>query len=145
LAPADHALPALPAAAATLELAVVGAHLQGMALHGQLVERGCRLVERTRTAPCYRLYALPATQPPKPGLARVAAGEAGHAIEVEVYEMPRAEVGGFLALIAPPLALGSVQLESGRWVHGFVCEGAALAAAADISAHGGWRAYRDAR
>ena len=110
-----------------------------MPLHGQLAERGCRFVERTRTAPCYRLYALPNTTPPKPGLARVA--EAGHAIEVEVYEMPADRLGSFLALIPPPLGLGSVQLADGRWTHGFICEPVALAGAMDISAQGGWRAW----
>ena len=142
--------PAAPlcAAAATLALAVVGAHLAGMPLHGQLVERGCRLRARTTTAPQYRLYALPGTVPPKPGLARVAEGEAGWAIELEVYDMPLAAVGSFLALIPPPLGLGSVQLADGSWVKGFICEGAALASdtgATDISAHGGWRAYRAAQ
>ncbi|MBL8350390.1 MAG: allophanate hydrolase [Burkholderiaceae bacterium] len=141
--PADHALASLPAAAPTLAIAVVGAHLAGMPLHGQLVERRCRLVERTTTAPAYRLHALPDTVPPKPGLARVAEG--GRAIEVEVYEMPAAAVGSFLALIAPPLGLGSVQLADGRWVKGFICEGAALAGAADISEWGGWRAWLAAR
>lgn len=140
--PADHALHSLPAAAPTLPVAVVGAHLAGMPLHGQLVERGCRLVARTTTAPAYRLYALPDTVPPKPGLARVAEG--GRAIEVEVYEMPAAAVGSFLALIAPPLGLGSLQLADGRWVKGFICEGEALAGAADISDWGGWRAWRAA-
>ena len=142
--------PAAPlcAAAPTLALAVVGAHLAGMPLHGQLVERGCRLRARTTTAPHYRLYALPGTVPPKPGLARVAEGEAGWAIELEVYDMPLAAVGSFLALIPPPLGLGSVQLADGSWVKGFICEGAALASdtgATDISAHGGWRAYRAAQ
>ena len=127
-------------AASTLAVAVVGAHLAGMPLHGQLVERGCRLVERTTTAPQYRLYALPGTVPPKPGLACVAQG--GVAIEVEVYDMPADAVGSFLALIPHPLGLGSVQLADGRWVKGFICEGVALAGAADISAHGGWRAWR---
>jgi allophanate hydrolase len=133
----------LPSAAPTLELAVVGAHLEGMPLHGQLAERGCRLVARTRSAPCYRLYALPGTVPPKPGLARVAAddGSPGAAIELEVYEMPLDAVGSFLALIPPPLGLGSVELADGRWVKGFICEPAALAGATDISAFGGWRAY----
>ena len=79
--------------------------------------------------------------PPKPGLARVAAGERGHAIEVEVVEMPADAVGSFLSLIAPPLGLGSVQLESGRWVKGFICEPHALSGAPEISRHGGWRAY----
>ena len=141
--PADTALRALPAAAPTLALAVVGAHLAGMPLHGQLTERGCRLVERCRTAPHYRLVALADSHPPKPGLVRVAAGDpSGAAIEVEVYDMPQAALGSFLALIAPPLGLGSVQLADGRWVKGFICEGAALAGATDISAWGGWRAWR---
>jgi len=146
-AAADDAEPALtmpPAAAATLALAVVGAHLAGMPLHGQLVERGCRLRARTTTAPAYRLYALPGTVPPKPGLARVGEGAAGVTIEVEVYDMPADAVGSFLALIPPPLGLGSVQLADGSWVKGFICEGAALADATDISAFGGWRAYRAA-
>jgi allophanate hydrolase len=137
---ADTAPPAaVPAAAATLALAVVGAHLWGMPLHGQVQERGCRLLAHTTTAPDYRLYALAGGSPPKPGLVRVAEG--GVAIAVEVYEMPQAAVGSFLALIPPPLGLGSVQLADGTWVHGFLCEAAALAGATDISAWGGWRAW----
>jgi len=139
--PGERQLRQAPAAAPTLALAVVGAHLAGMPLHGQLKERGCRLLARTRTAPRYRLHALPGTTPPKPGLARVAEGESGHAIELEVYEMPLEQVGSFLALIPAPLGLGSVELEDGRWVKGFICEPAALQGAPDISALGGWRAY----
>jgi allophanate hydrolase len=131
------------AAEPTLALAVVGAHLAGLPLHGQLVERRCRLRERTRSAPRYRLHALPGTTPPKPGLARVEQG--GAAIELEVYEMPLSELGSFLALIPPPLGLGSVELESGEWVKGFICEPWALRDAPDISAHGGWRAYLRSR
>ena len=143
--PADRALAALPAAAATMQIAVVGAHLEGMPLHGQLVDRGCRLLERTHTAQAYALFALPGTTPPKPGLVRLADGQPGQAIALEVYEMPLAEVGGFLALIAPPLGLGSLQLADGRWVKGFICEPAALQGAADISGFGGWRAYLASR
>jgi allophanate hydrolase len=143
--PTPTPLRTMPAAAATLQIAVVGAHLQGLPLHSQLVERGCRLVDKTTTSACYRLCALPRTTPAKPGLARLAEGEAGSAIEVEVYEMPLAEVGSLLALIAPPLGLGSVELADGRWVKGFVCEGAAIAGAVDISGFGGWRAYLASR
>jgi len=143
--PADRELTVLPAAAPTLEIGVVGAHLQGMPLHPQLVERGCRLIACTHTAPRYRLFALSGSMPPKPGLVRVAEGEAGQAIALELYEMPLAAVGGFLALIPPPLGLGSVEVADGagrsRWVKGFICEPGALAGAQDISAFGGWRAY----
>jgi allophanate hydrolase len=147
--PADLAWPSanlssLPLAEPTLSLAVVGAHLQGMPLHGQLVERRAHLIEATHTAPRYRLHALPGTVPPKPGLVRVpadAAPEDGHAIAVEVYAVPVSQIGSFLALIPPPLGLGSVELADGRWVKGFICEPCGLAGAQDISHLGGWRAY----
>ena len=144
MSPGLPAVPAQPAAAPSLALAVVGAHMAGLPLHSQLVDRGCRLRARTQSAPHYRLYALPGTVPPKPGLARVRAGETGFSIALEVYDMPLAALGSFLALIPSPLGLGSVQLADGSWVKGFICEGAALApagGATDISAFGGWRAY----
>lgn len=139
--PADREVALLPAAAPSLLLAVVGAHLEGLPLHSQLQARGARLQARTRTAAQYRLHALPGTVPPKPGLARVGAGQLGASIEVEVYELPQACLGSFLALIPPPLGLGSVELADGCWVHGFICEPWALEGAPDISALGGWRAY----
>jgi allophanate hydrolase len=137
---ADEAA-AWPASQPTLPIVVVGAHLSGLPLNGQLTERGGTLREATYTAPNYRLYALPGTTPPKPGLQRVAEGETGGAIAVEVWDMPLAEIGSFLALIPPPLGLGSVALADGRNVHGFVCEAHALAGARDITAFGGWRAF----
>jgi allophanate hydrolase len=128
-----------PATQPTLPLAVVGAHLSGLPLNAQLLERGATLRESTCTAPKYRLYALPDTRPPKPGLQRCTDG--GTAIEVEVWDMPLAQVGSFLALIPAPLGLGSLELADGRFVHGFLCEAHALSAAKDISHFGGWRAY----
>jgi len=126
-------------AAQTMPIAVVGAHLSGMPLNGQLTERGATLLRATTTSPRYRLYALPGTVPPKPGLQRSATG--GTAIALEVWSVPVTQVGSFLALIPPPLGLGSVELADGSWVHGFICEGHALANAEDVSHHGGWRAY----
>jgi allophanate hydrolase len=131
-----------PATEPTLALAVVGAHLSGLPLNGQLIERGASLVQATTTAPAYRLFALPGTTPPKPGMLRVTEG--GASIAVEVWSMPLAAVGSFLALIPAPLGLGSIELADGRTVHGFVCESHALAAAVDITHHGGWRAFMKA-
>lgn len=128
-----------PAAEPVLPLAVIGAHLSGLPLNGQLRERGAVLLRATKTAAAYRLYALPGTTPPKPGLQRVREG--GAAIEVEVWALPQRAVGSFLALIPPPLGLGSVELEDGTHVHGFLCEAHALQGARDISGCGGWRAY----
>lgn len=122
-----------------MQIAVVGAHLSGLPLNGQLTERGARLLQATQTAPAYRLHALPGSVPAKPGLRRVAAG--GAAIAIEVWDMPQSQIGGLLALIPQPLGLGRVELADGRWVTGFICEGHALGAAQDISEHGGWRAY----
>ena len=129
-----------PPAAATVRVAVVGAHLSGMPLNGQLTERGAVLVEATRTAPEYRLYALPGTTPPKPGMVRVAPGS-GHAIVVEVWEMPVAGYGSFVALIPWPLGIGTITLADGSTVQGFACDALALEGAEDISHHGGWRAF----
>jgi allophanate hydrolase len=126
-----------------LPLAVVGAHLSGLPLNGQLTERGATLLRTTTTAASYRLYALPGTAPPKPGLQRVATG--GAAIEVEVWAVPQSAVGGFLAQIPAPLGLGSIELADGTQMHGFLCEAHALADAEDISQHGGWRNYLKSR
>ena len=128
-----------PACEATLPIAVVGAHLSGLPLNSQLTERGATLREATHTAPAYRLYALPGTTPPKPGMVRRPSD--GASIAVEVWDMPLRQVGSFLALIPAPLGLGSLELVDGSRVHGFVCESHAVAGAADISAFGGWRAY----
>jgi allophanate hydrolase len=136
----ESALAALwPASAATLPIAVVGAHLSGLPLNAQLLDRGATLREATHTAPHYRLFALPGTSPPKPGMVRVAEG--GSPIAVEVWDLPLNAVGSFLALIPAPLGLGSVELADRRRVHGFLCESHALESAADITAHGGWRAW----
>ena len=122
-----------------IPLVVCGAHLQGLPLNHQLTERGAHLIAATRTAPRYRLYALAGGPPRRPGLVRVATG--GEAIEVEVWELPLAGLGGFVAGIPAPLGIGTVELEDGSWHKGFICEPCALEDALDITAHGGWRAW----
>ena len=76
--------------------------------------------------------------PAKPGLAQAVEGAA---IAVEVWDMPIANLGRFVVGIPAPLGIGSVTLQDGRSVKGFICEGAALANAQDITHYGGWRAY----
>ena len=120
-------------------LAVCGAHMQGLPLNAQLRERAGYLLERTRTAPRYRLFALPGSSPQRPGLVRVADG--GAAIEVEVWGLPAEHLASFMAGIPSPLGIGQVELQSGGLVPGFICEAYAAAGAADITSYGGWRAY----
>jgi allophanate hydrolase len=134
-------IPALDTAgvAAEVKLAVVGAHLGGMPLHWQLASRDARLVHRCKTAETYRLYAMANTAPPKPALVHVGAG--GAAIEVEVYALGVEAFGSFVVEVPAPLAIGTVTLEDGTEVKGFVAEPRALEGAEDITSFGGWRAY----
>jgi len=122
-----------------IAIAVVGAHLSGMALNAELKALGGRLLEVTKTAPDYKLYALPTT-PPKPGMLRVEAG-AGSSIELEVWALSAAAFGKFVAAIPPPLSIGTVGLADSRSVKGFIVEPAGIKGARDISAFGGWRAF----
>lgn len=124
----------------TLAVVVVGLHLSGEALDYQLTDRGGKLIEATRTAPTYRLYALPG-KPQRPGLLHTG-DDTGFAIEVEIWELPAAEFGRFVAGIKPPLSIGGVVLEDGRQISGFLTEAYGASGAVDISGYGGWRAYR---
>ncbi len=126
-------------AAPAIELLVVGAHLRGEPLNHQLVAAGGTFLRAVRTAPQYTLHAL-ATTPPKPGLARVDAG--GAAIAGEVWLLPAAGFGAFVAALPQPMGIGRTLLEDGTAVAGFLCERVALEGARDITPFGGWRAYR---
>ncbi len=137
-----HPLPpprAAVAPAAGLPIVVCGAHMEGLALNHELTGLGARLLARTRTAQRYRLFALPGGPPHRPGLVRTEEG--GAAIEVELWDLPFAEVGAFLARVPAPLAIGTVELADGRSAKGFVCEAYAVANARDITSLGGWRAF----
>jgi allophanate hydrolase len=123
-----------------IAIAVVGAHLTGMPLNGELRALGAHLLEETRTAPDYRLYALAGTQPAKPGLLRVAKG-AGTSIAVETWALSPEGFGRFVEAIPSPLSIGTLTLIDGRGVKGFLVEAEAVAASRDISSHGGWRAF----
>src|SRR5262245_2989182 len=123
-----------------IAVAVVGAHLSGMPLNGELRSRNARFLEATTTAPDYRLFALANIKPPKPGLLGVGEG-AGHAIAVELWALSYEAFGRFVADVPPPLAIGTLTLADGRRVKGFLVEAAATTGARDISNLGGWRAF----
>ncbi|MGM0679837.1 MAG: allophanate hydrolase, partial [Pseudomonadota bacterium] len=123
----------------TIPVVVCGAHLRGLPLNWQLTERSAILQTQTRTAAAYRMLALPGGPPYRPGLIRDE--ESGQGIDVEVWSVPKAEFGGFVAGIPAPLGIGKVELEDGRWLPGFICEGYATEGATDITEHGSWRHY----
>lgn len=123
----------------TTALLVVGAHLRGQPLAWQLDDRGARWCGPVRTAPQYRLARLD-TDPPKPGLARVAPGD-GAAIHGELWLIGTAMLGDFLAALPAPMSLGRATLADGTEVVGFGCTAEAWDAGQDITHHGDWPGY----
>jgi len=122
-----------------ISVTVCGAHLSGFPLNHQLTSRGAKLRQATTFAPKYRFYALAGGPPYRPGMVRVEEG--GAAIDVEVWTVPAAEFGSFVAGIPAPLGIGKVELVDGSWVPGFICEPCGLTGAKDITALGSWRKF----
>ena len=113
--------------------------MSGMPLESELKARGGIFLRAVQTAACYRLYALPGGPPHRPGLVRV--GGEGHAIATEVWALPLASLGAFVAGIPSPLGIGTIQMADGSSAMGFLCESEGVKGARDISSYGGWRAY----
>ncbi len=125
-----------------ISLFVVGAHLSGMPLNHELTSLNAHLLYEVRTATDYKLFALPNTSPPKPGLLRVP-GYNGPGIVGEVWALPPEAFGRVIAKIPSPLGIGKILLQDGTEVSGFLCEAFALQAAQDVTAFGGWRAFME--
>lgn len=132
----DFAADAVDDMSGFVRVAVCGAHLSGLPLNHLLTGRCGILLKSTLTAPTYRLYALPDGK--RPGMVR---DETGASITVEVWALPVSRYGEFVAEIPPPLGIGSVLLQDGSTVQGFICEAAAVREALDITGFGGWCAY----
>ena len=123
----------------SVDLVVCGAHMEGLGLNWQLKERGATLVAQTRTAACYRLFALSGGPPARPGL--MLDEDQGRSIDAEIWRMPIGEFGGFVADIPAPLGIGKVKMADGRSYVGFICEPWGIADAEEITSQGGWRAW----
>ena len=127
-----------------IDIVVCGAHMRDLPLNTQLLERNAVFRESVLTASCYRFYALPGGPPFRPGLVRVNFGCGEHdggKIEAEIWSLPAERWGDFIALIPSPLAIGSVLLDDGRSIKGFVCEAFATVGANDITSMGSWRQF----
>ncbi|GGB55927.1 allophanate hydrolase [Roseibium aquae] len=131
-----------PVSASEMALAVCGAHMSGLPLNHELTSRGARFLRATRTAPCYALFALPGGPPARPGLCRCD-DEHGTSIALEVWAIPKDAVGDFIAGIPAPLVIGTVEIEDGSQVKGFLCEASGKRHGEDISVFGGWRSFLD--
>jgi allophanate hydrolase len=136
--------PAVEPASDRIELVAVGAHMSGLPLNGELKALGAEFVREAKTTADYRLYALPNTAPPKPGLLRVAPGE-GAPIAVEVWSLTPAAFGTFVAAIPPPLGVGTIAFADGTSAKSFLVEAEGVKGARDVTSFGGWRAFVTAR
>jgi allophanate hydrolase len=125
-------------APASLTLAVCGAHMAGLPLNHQLTDRNAVFVKTARTTDAYRFYQLAGGPPKRPGLIRGIPGS-GAPIALELWDLPLAHVGSFLKGIPAPLGLGTIALEDGSHVQGFLCEAIAAVEATDITEIGDWR------
>jgi hypothetical protein len=117
---------------------LTGTAMAGGAMHGAL--QGAPLVAVTRTAPWYRFYAV---RDRFPGLYRVREG--GAAIEGELYELSHEVMHDSLMPAEPAeLELGMVRLEDGAAAFAMLLREEQIGAPGviDITADGGWRAYR---
>jgi allophanate hydrolase len=124
-----------------IDVLVCGAHLSGMALNSQLLERGAWLKQTTKSAPKYRMYAVEGVVE-RPAMLRNE--DNGVEFEVEIWSLPIAEFGSFVAGIAQPLGIGKVETSDGDWVTGFIAEGYAEKIGKDISEFQSWRKYKAA-
>jgi len=122
-----------------IDIAVCGAHMRGLPLNHQLIELNAVFVKATKTAKGYRLFNVPEKVPPRPGMVRDSSSESS--LELEVWSMPLEHFGAFMVQIASPLCIGTVYLEDGSSVYGFLCESDPIKGAEEITAYGGWRSY----
>lgn len=135
-----------PYAAGGVPVVLFGAHLRGQPLHPELLALGARWVGPVRTAPDYRMLALPTT-PAKPLVHAVAPGTGG-ALDGEEWLLTPHALGLLLLSIPAPLGLGRLRTADGREVVGFLGQPGAVPASAagatgapvDVTHLGGWRA-----
>ena len=110
--------------------------MSGLPLNGELTGLGGRFLRAVRTAPVYRLYALAGGPPRRPGMVR---GAGGGAIAVEVWALPKAAFGDFIAGCRRRCRSGRWSLSDGTRPKGFLCEPAGVVGAEDVTAVGDWR------
>ena len=146
LGASDQPVPTLQAAPPALRIgeiaiAVVGAHLSGMPLNGELRALNARLIgdgDRAR---------LPAVRAARHRAAK-AGTAAGRAWRWRVHRARGLGAdGGGLRQVRQQhpaaLGIGTLRLDDGSEVKGFLVEPAALDGARDISEFGGWRHFID--
>jgi len=114
--------------------AFYGTFTSGQSGHANLAD--ATLVERTRTAPRYRLYFVDERWP------TLVESDDGVPIECELWECSE-QLLEVLAQVEPPgWNRAPLELEDGRAVEAFLGEPELVRRGVDVSAHGGWAAFR---
>ncbi|HEX3314619.1 MAG TPA: allophanate hydrolase, partial [Gemmataceae bacterium] len=103
-----------PVADGCVRVSVAGAHLKGQPLHPDMVRFGAKFVRIADTAPRYRFMAFMNLTPPRPGL--LWDETRNGSVRLEIYDLPLEGFGKLVASVAPPLAIGTVELEDGEKV-----------------------------
>ena len=124
----------------SIDIAVCGAHMEGLTLNWQLKDLGAHFVKKSKTSTRYKFFALTKYNPIRPGLLR-SSSQDGNAINLEIWRIPKKNFGKFIEYVQPPLSIGSVELDNGKWIKGFLCEISGTINAKDISNIGDWRDY----
>lgn len=124
----------------SLHLMVFGLHMRGKPLAHEVENLGGTFVETVTTSSGYAMYALARGERRFPGVLRNPAA-AGNLVG-DLWQLPKTSLGAFITLLAQPLGLGFITLADGRQVVGFLAEEIACRGEPDITAFGGWWAYR---
>jgi len=119
-------------------LAVNGTLMRGLELNPNMVAARATFVRETMTEPAYRLWTI---NDEHPAMLRVTDGT-GVKVAVEVWSVPSVGLAGILLNEPPGLCIGKVRLEDGSIVLGVLGEPALVEGHHEITAYGGWRAYR---
>lgn len=121
-------------------LAVNGTLMRGLELNDHLTAVGAVFLAEAQTAPSYRLWSI---NDRHPAMLRVTEG--GHAIALELWSVPAAGLCQILQQEPPGLCIGKVLLSDGQEILGVLGEPFLCHGQRDITAWGGWRAYRAQR
>jgi len=106
-----------------IELSI--SHVRNNRCKGHHKTRSPLLERHFHTAPFCKIYLIRAAIADPlhhAGMIKVM-DNTGANIYLEVFKLPTEKVGSFLQQIPPPLGLGTVDLEDGKSVKGFICEG----------------------
>jgi nicotinamidase-related amidase len=122
-----------------IPLAVNGTLMRGLELNPNLLAVGAQFDREAQTAPCYKLWSIDDRHP---AMQRVASG--GQAIALEIWRVPSIGLARLLLSEPQGLAIGRVVLADGTSVLGVLGEALLCEGQRDITAFGGWRAYRSA-